>query len=241
MGKPVAGIGRTKRMRHRNAGRKLSRNTSHRRALAAQPGNVVPRARASDDNASEGEGNPSACREDDHSRQARHASRSPAGAGLSAEGSHRQESVRPRSLPSSPTAKAVTAESSSSATAKATARILAIIELLGSELRVKKAEDRSSSQARKEGQRQERRKRQEERRIASLLGLDPQGAVRFTAYRPFLIFDGRVLSPLLARRGGAKRRGGCSKIKRDNSVDSEPPPRRAFATRSLARRGRLAH
>jgi hypothetical protein len=41
----------------------------------AQPGNVVSRTRASDDHTAQGERNPSACREDDHSRKARSRSR----------------------------------------------------------------------------------------------------------------------------------------------------------------------
>ena len=58
-------------MRHGIAGRKLSRTSSHRKAMFAQHGGGADQARADHDHAAEGEGAAPDRREADHARQAR--------------------------------------------------------------------------------------------------------------------------------------------------------------------------
>ena len=108
-------------MRHRNAGFKLGRNTSHRRALLAQPGHVRSRRRPRRDHRGQGQGCSSARRKDDHPGQEGRSALAPSGAQLSHDRQGRHAAVRHRGSALRRSRRAAICASSAPASRRATA------------------------------------------------------------------------------------------------------------------------
>ena len=81
-------------MRHQRTGKKLGRDSAHRKALYSNLAGCADRARADQDDGHEGEGGQAARRADDHARPPRRPPRSPPGGRVPALEGRRAQAVR---------------------------------------------------------------------------------------------------------------------------------------------------
>ena len=174
-------------MRHRNEGRKLSRNTSHRRALLRNLVTSLLEHGRVDDDASQSERSSSSCGKDDHSRQAGQPARTTQVHSYLLR-MRRRRRCSTRSHRNSLTARAGTAESSSSETAKETARISRSLNCLEANLKPRRPSARQRRRRRTQRNQRQRRKKSNfggAKNIAEgILGKKADGVVRHISDHP---------------------------------------------------------